>query len=73
MKEKLMTISELSIEFGLNKSKLNYYARRGLISPVRRLGITMIFDKKEVQTILKKIEAKKKKGKMLEEIKEELK
>ncbi len=70
-KEKLnlVTLGELSMEMGVNKSKLNYYTHSGLLKPVRIAGKTMLFDRKSVTRDIKNIEKHKKNGKKLKEIK----
>jgi len=72
MENELISLSELAKELGINKSKLLYYASWGLIAPIQKLDKTTIYDRKEVLSKLKKIEAKRQQGKSLEEIKEEL-
>jgi len=66
---KHISLGELAIELGINKSKLAYYFSMGLLSPVSKVGKMNVFDADKTMKIIKKIEAQKKSGKTLEEIK----
>lgn len=68
-----ISLSELARMLGVNKSKLNFYAWKGLITPVQTIGRAMLFEKDEVLKTLKKIDALREKGKKLDEIVAELK
>ena len=72
MDENLVSLSQLAIELGVNKSKLNYYMINGLITPISVLGKMCVFNKEETMNILKEVTKSKKKGKTLKQIKEEL-
>ena len=63
------SMSEIAREIGINKSKIAYYIKEGLIIPIKRLDKTIVLDKKKTIKVLKKIEALKAKGKELNEIK----
>lgn len=67
---KHISLGELAIKLGINKSKLAYYFSVGLIKPVTKVGKMNVFD--EVQTIntIKKIDEQKKQGKTLKNIKD---
>lgn len=72
MDNELISMSELAKELGMNKSKLCYYTRYGLLVPVKKLDSTTIFDKKRAISTLEKIEAKSEQGFTLENIKKML-
>ena len=71
MDDNIVSLSQLAIELGVNKSKLNYYAVMGLIKPITKLGRIYIFEKDKVLATMKKIEASKNKGKTIKQIIEE--
>ena len=64
------SLSELSLEMRVNKSKLAYYSQEGLIKPMLTIGRMKIFDAQKTREIIKKIEKFKIYGKSLKEIKE---
>ncbi len=66
--EELTTLAELAKELKINKSKLNYYFKLGLIKPVKIIGKTLIFSRKEVLADLEKVEKKQEKGQTLIDI-----
>lgn len=66
--KKEISLAELALELGINKSKLNYYQLMGFLNPVSVVGKRGLFDRKSSLKIIKKIEAEKKKGKKLKEI-----
>lgn len=70
---KQVSLGELAIELGINKSKLAYFFSIGLLKPVDTIGKMNVFNHNETIKRLKKIEKLKAKGKKLDEIKEELK
>lgn len=70
---KQISLGELAIELGINKSKLAYFFSLGLLKPIDTIGGMNVFDHKKALVTLKKIEKLKVKGKTLSEIKEELK
>jgi len=65
---KLISLAELAKLTDVNKSRLNYYAWKGLIKPVHVMGKTMVFDTKTVKKQLKTIEREQIKGKTLKQI-----
>jgi DNA-binding transcriptional MerR regulator len=67
---KQVSLSELSLELKINKSKLAYFSQLGLILPIATVGGMKIFDTEKTKNTLKKITELKKKGKKLSEIKE---
>ena len=67
---KQISLGEIAIELGINKSKLAYYFSLGLLTPVATVGRMNIFDRTAVLATLKKIGALKEKGKTLKKIKE---
>jgi DNA-binding transcriptional MerR regulator len=66
---KYISLCELAIELGYNKSKLIYYRSLGLIDPIDQVGKMFIFDKDSTIKRLKKIEQLMKSGKKIREIK----
>lgn len=68
-----ISLGELSIELGVNKSRLHYFYSIGLLVPTETISKMNLFDKEGTIKIIKKIEKLKVKGKTLDEIKEELK
>lgn len=69
---KQVSLSELSLELKINKSKLAYFSLLGLITPVSVVGGMKIFDTDKTKNTLKKITELKKRGHTLSEIKEML-
>jgi len=67
--ENLISLNELAKELNLNKSKLSYYVRHGLLNPISTVGRMGIFDKTKTTEIIKKIKEEQKNGKTLDEIK----
>lgn len=63
------SLGEISLELGINKSKLAYFFSMGLITPVDKFGKMNVFDYEKTKKIIKKISALKDKGKTLKEIK----
>ncbi len=68
----LITISELSKELGINKSKINYYYSVGLLEKTTTLSGMHVFDKKKTKKILKKIKSLQAEGNNLQKIKKML-
>jgi len=68
-----ISLGELSIELGVNKSKLHYFYSLGLLVPTETVSKMNLFDREKTIEIVKKIEKLKVKGKTLDQIKEELK
>ncbi len=68
----LTSVSALAKELGINKSKIAFYIQSGLLTPIKKVGVTMVLDKKKTIKILKKIESLKKRGKELSEMKNEV-
>lgn len=67
---KHISLGEIAIELGINKSKLAYYFSLGLLTPVAKVGRMNIFDKTATLAALRKIGLLKSKGKTLKKIKE---
>lgn len=67
-KQELVSLGELSIELGCNKSKLNYYFSKGLLSPVTTVGRMNVFDREDTIKRIKKIDDLQGKGKTLKDI-----
>ena len=67
---KQISLGEIAIELGINKSKLAYYFSLGLLTPIAKVGRMNIFDKAATMATLKKIGALKEKGNTLKKIKE---
>lgn len=67
--QETIALADLAREIDINKSKLNYYAWKGLIKPIKILGKTMIFNKRIVKKQIRVIKREKEKGKKLKEIK----
>lgn len=65
-----VSLGELARELGINKSKLLYYAKIGVIVPVTKAGRMYIFEREDVIKRLKVIEnmQQSKKGLSLSEI-----
>ncbi len=68
-KENLISLGDLAILLGVNKSSLNYYCNNGLLTPEFSVGRMKIFNKEKTVKIAKKIIDLKEKGKRLKEIK----
>jgi len=66
---KHISLGELAIQLGINKSKLAYYFSLGLLKPIAKVGRMNIFDSKETLKMIKSIKSLKKTGKKLKEIK----
>jgi len=66
---KHVSLGELAIKLGINKSKLAYYFTMGLLKPVAQVGRMNIFDEEKTIAVLKNIKALKRSGKKLKEIK----
>ncbi len=64
-----ITLADLAKELDIHKSKLNYYAWKGLIKPVQTVGKTMVFNRRIVKKQLRVITREQEKGKKLKEIK----
>lgn len=69
MKQKQVSLGELALELGVNKSKLAYYFSIGLLIPVNKIGRMNIFDRDATIKALKNIDTSKKSGKTLKEMK----
>jgi len=65
---KQVSLSELSLELGVNKSKLMYYAKLGLLKPIDIVGRMQIFDYQEAKKALRMILRNQVGGKKLKEI-----
>ncbi len=70
---KLVPLVELAIELGVNKSKLAYYSKCGLIKPVSIIGRMGIFDHDKTIQKIEAINVLRNGGKSLKEIKKLLK
>lgn len=66
---KHVSLGELAIELGINKSKLAYYFSVGLLKPIAMVGKMNVFDYDQTIKRIVKIEQLKKSGKTLAEIK----
>lgn len=69
MKNQQVSLGELALELGVNKSKLAYYFSVGLLKPVSKIGRMNIFDADETRKVIKRIQNLKNTGKTLKEIK----
>lgn len=67
------SLSEIAKKLGVNKSKFAYYFSKGLLKPITKVGSMNVFDLNKTISVLKKIDAYKKAGKTLAEIKAKLK
>ena len=67
-KQDLVSLGELSLELGCNKSKLNYYFSKGLLNPVTTVGKMNVFDREDTVKRIKKIDDLQGKGKTLKDI-----
>jgi DNA-binding transcriptional MerR regulator len=65
---KQISLSELALELGVNKSMLAYYSKLGLIKPIATVGRMKIFDREKTMHIIKRIIEAKKAGLSLSEI-----
>ena len=59
---RLVSLSELARELGVNKSKLNYYKDLGIIKPETTVGKMMIFSYEKVVDSLKEATRLKNEG-----------
>ena len=66
---KHVSLGEIAIELGINKSKLAYYFSLGLLKPVATVGRMNIFDYDKTMAQLRKIGALKKDGVTLKKMK----
>ena len=66
---KHISLGEIAIKLGVNKSKLTYYFSLGLLKPIAQVGRMNVFDRDQTLKAIKKIETMKKAGKTLSEIK----
>ena len=66
---KVISMSEMSIEIGVNKSKLSYYVTKGVLIPDSIVSGMYLFDKANVKKTLALIEKHQEKGLTLKEIK----
>lgn len=66
---KHVSLGEIAIELGINKSKLAYYFSVGLLKPIAMVGKMNVFDYDQTIKRIVKIEQLKKSGKTLAEIK----
>lgn len=67
---KHISLGELAIRLGINKSRLAYYFSIGLIKPISKVGKMNVFDEAKTISIIKKIDELKKAGKTLKNIKD---
>ena len=66
---KQVSLAELAVELGINKSKLAYYNELGLIKPLLKAGGMNLFDHDNTVKRIKQIQTLKATGKKLKEIK----
>ena len=66
---KHVSLGELAIKLGVNKSKLAYYFTMGLLKPIAKVGRMNIFDEEKTIAFLREIKKLKRSGKKLKEIK----
>lgn len=66
---KQISLGELALKLGVNKSKLAYYFTIGLIAPIAKVGKMNVFDQEKTLKIIKNISDLKKSGKTLKNIK----
>ena len=66
---KHVSLGELAIKLGINKSKLAYYFTIGLLKPIAKVGRMNIFDEEKTIAFLREIKKLKRSGKKLKEIK----
>jgi len=64
-----ISLGELAIEMGINKSKLSWYYLKELITPDFVVGKMFLFEKPKVKLRIKKIQQLKKGGLKLNDIK----
>jgi len=68
-----ITLSQLALEFGINKSSLRYWTACGLMGePVSMFGRTQMFDRNDIKRRYKFILERKGKGWKLEQIRRAL-
>lgn len=67
---KHISLGELAIKLGINKSRLAYYFSIGLIKPISKVGKMNVFDEAKTISIIKKIDELKREGKTLKNIKD---
>ena len=66
---KQVSLGELALKLGINKSKLAYYYGIGLLLPISKIGKMNIFDEEKAIKIIKRIDDMQAKGFKLKEIK----
>jgi len=66
---KHVSLGDLAIKLGINKSKLAYYYGLGLITPTFKTGKMHVYDLEKTIKSLEKIKNFKKLGKQLKDIK----
>ena len=69
MKQQQISLGELALELGVNKSKLAYYFSVGLLKPAAKIGRMNVFDRESTIKTIKQIQNLKNAGKTLKEIK----
>lgn len=63
-----IAISELSKELGVNKSKIHYYCKIGLLKPDATLSNVFLFNKEKTSKKLKEIQKHIKEGKKVKDL-----
>jgi DNA-binding transcriptional MerR regulator len=61
-KYKITTLAELAKKLGCNKSRLHYYQKIGVLSPIGVVAKAAIFGEKEATAIVKKIDSLRDRG-----------
>ena len=69
LNQPLISLGELALELGINKSKLAYYFSLKLIKPASTIGRMNVFDEEKTRQAIKNIEKFKKEGMTLKQIK----
>ena len=70
MSKELFSLTELAKNLNVNRSKLVYYAKLGLLKPEEVMGQSRVFRRNEVNNRLKQINNLRKKGYSLTKIKQ---
>ena len=67
---KHVSLGQIAIKLGINKSKLSYYFSMGLLEPIAKVGKMNVFDMEKTMKTIKKIGDLRNKGKTLKYIKD---
>ena len=70
---KHVSLGEIALKLGINKSKLAYYFSMGLLRPITKVGKMNVFDEEKTIKIIKQIARLKQQGQTLKDIEKKYK